>query len=227
MRNSSLPQKSEPFEAITTLQFTVFRHAVYIIRLPDGRFLIIDSHLNRAHLVDGIYEELCRQNVLEGKPVIAAWMFTHAHSDHVGGFIGLMEKYGDKVEIQSIIHNFPGEETYFGKNYLEYSMDNVSNGMTSLMRRMKELMDEKLTGNRCIVAHTGQTFEYPDIKVEIIFTSENLYDQQIILLSLIRCDNTIIPRSTAFANVGEWIFAESLHMVNGFGKWKVYGDLRF
>ena len=48
-----------------------------------------------------------------------------------------------------------------------------------------------------------------------------------ILLSLIRCDNAIIPRSTAFANVGEWIFAESLHVVNGFGNWKFYGDFRF
>lgn len=179
-KNSILPPKSGEFEKITTIQFTSFREVAFIIRLPDGRFLIVDAHLNRDHIVDSLYEELCRQNVREGKPVIAAWMFTHAHGDHVGGIIGLIEKYADKVEIQTVIHNFPGEETYFGKNYMEYRMDHECHWMNRRVTQIKELMDSKMPEGRFAIAHAGQVFEYPDAKVEIVYTSENLYRQQMI-----------------------------------------------
>ncbi|MBQ7347659.1 MAG: MBL fold metallo-hydrolase [Clostridia bacterium] len=177
VKNSMLPPKLEAYESIAKVQVTSIVTCL-VIRLADGRFLIVDSSLAREEPVDLIYQTLCEQNVRDGKPIVAAWMITHAHSDHVGGFFGIMEKYGDKIEVQRVIHGFPGEQTYFGKNYMEYTMDDVAASVTRFSNRVKHLMDEKMPNGGFTIAHTGQIFEYPGVTLEIVFTSENLYRQQ-------------------------------------------------
>ena len=176
-KNSALPPKEKSCRTVTTGQVT-YIWGGFMIRLPDGRFLNLDIYTANEEQTDQLYRILCEQNVLEGKPVIAAWMFTHAHGDHVNGILGLLKKYGDRVEIQRIIHGFPGEETYVGKNYMEYTMDKESRWMTFRSNEIKRLMDENMPEGRFTVAHTGQIFEYPGAKIEILFTSENLYRQQ-------------------------------------------------
>ncbi|MBO5415035.1 MAG: hypothetical protein J6A83_00205 [Clostridia bacterium] len=175
-KNSALPPKGENFEEITTLQVSMIDG--FVIRLTDGRFLVIDSGLNREHIIEAIYGELCRQNVREGKPVVAAWMFSHAHCDHVDAFIEILKRYGDKIEVQTVIHGFPAHDTYSGKNYMEYYMDKESEAMTARSNEIKRLMDETMPEGRFVIAHTGQIFEYPGVRLEIVFTAENLYRQQ-------------------------------------------------
>ena len=176
-KNSALPPKGEPYRTVTTGQVT-YIWGGFIIRLPDGRFLNLDIYTANEEQTDLLYRTLCEMNVLEGKPVIAAWMFSHAHGDHVNAILGLLKKYSGQVEIQRIIHGFPGEETYVGKNYMEYTMDNESRWMTFRSNEIKRLMDENMPEGKFTVAHTGQVFEYPGAKIEVLFTSENLYRQQ-------------------------------------------------
>lgn len=177
LKNCALPPKSAPYRAVTTLLVTFIGRGL-IIRLPDGRFLNFDVYVANEKEVEFIYKTLCGQNVLGGKPVVAAWMFSHAHGDHVNAFIEILKKYGDQVEIQRVINGFPAEATYTGKNYMEYTMDNESKWMTFRSNEIKRLMDEKMPNGKFTVAHTGQIFEYPGVTVEILFTAENLYRQQ-------------------------------------------------
>lgn len=177
VRNSALPCKCEAYQKITTVQVSMMNVLLsFVVRLEDGRFLIIDGGLKPA--ADRIYDALCSQNVRDGKPVVAAWMFSHPHCDHVDGFIHFLEAYGDAVEIQSVIHNFPGESTYVGKNYMEYHMQRVSDSITKVCMDIKRLMNEKKPDAKLIVAHAGQAFEYPGVKLEVLMTSENLYKKQ-------------------------------------------------
>lgn len=177
VRSSALPDRCGAYDAVTTVQVTSIGGA-FIIRLLDGRFLILDSGLGTDEVVELLYGELCRQKVGPGKPVVAAWLFSHAHGDHVGGFIALLQKYGDVVEVQRVIHGFPGEATYVGKNYMEYYMDRESEWMTRRSNRIKELMDEKMPQGKFVIAHTGQTFVYPGVTCEVVCTAENIYRQQ-------------------------------------------------
>lgn len=175
IRNSSLPCKAEPYEKICDVQLINLSCVLTaLVRLEDGRFLVIDSCVSSA--ADAIYEGLCRHNVREGKPVVAAWMFSHAHGDHVGGVIGVLDKYADKVEIQRIIHNFPGEQIYGeNRNYMEGVPNNEGNWMTRRSREICRLMKENMPGGRFAIAHAGQIFEYPGVKLEVLMTTENLY----------------------------------------------------
>ena len=168
IRNSSLPCKAEPYEKICDVQLINLSCVLTaLVRLEDGRFLVIDSCVSSA--ADAIYEGLCRHNVREGKPVVAAWMFSHAHGDHVGGVIGVLDKYADKVEIQRIIHNFPGEQIYGeNRNYMEGVPNNEGNWMTRRSREICRLMKENMPGGRFAIAHAGQILSIPALSLRFL-----------------------------------------------------------
>ena len=64
--------------------FSVDCGMAYIIRLSDGRFVLIDAMYGEYDEMDRVYDLLCEQNLLNDIPTIAMWFFTHPHDDHVG-----------------------------------------------------------------------------------------------------------------------------------------------
>ena len=175
IRNSTLPCKAEPFEAITEANVSLVGFTALMIRLLDGRFLVIDGGMDR----DRIYNALCAQNVLGGKPVVAAWMFSHAHGDHMNGFYHTLEDHADDVVIERIIHGFPGEELYLPyKNYMEGLPNIEGEWMGRRNDKMHAYITEKMPECKYTIAHAGQVFEYAGVKLEVLMTSENLYKKQ-------------------------------------------------
>ena len=175
IRNSTLPCKAEPFEAITEANVSLVGFTALMIRLLDGRFLVIDGGMDR----DRIYNALCEQNVRGGKPVVAAWMFSHAHGDHMNGFYHTLEDHADDIVIERIIHSFPGESLYMpAKNYMEGAPNPEGEGMNRRNDKMHAYITEKMPECKYTVAHAGQIFEYAGVKLEVLMTSENLYKKQ-------------------------------------------------
>ena len=60
----------------------------YVLRAADGSFVCIDSDFQEAS-ADLIYDILKKQAPDPEHIVISAWIFTHPHTDHVGGFTSL------------------------------------------------------------------------------------------------------------------------------------------
>lgn len=79
---------------------------IYVIRLSDGRFLLIDSGRPFVEDADRLFACLKAGSPHE-KPVIAAWVFTHAHSDHIYGFFPFWERHGAEVSIEKMLFCFP------------------------------------------------------------------------------------------------------------------------
>ncbi len=185
IENSSLPPKATAYETVTTSQVSLI-HAQcgFLVRLEDGKFLMIDGGLNREIHTEIIYEQLCSQNVLEGKPVIAAWIFTHPHTDHLGGFYGFTQKHAGDVVLESAIFNFPAYETYYGKNSDESSKDNpdnadtVSREMKSYSEKMHQILSASYPEANIAIAHAGQTYNYAGLVLDVLFTHETLYKKQ-------------------------------------------------
>lgn len=175
VKNSLLPCKAEKHEEITTVKFSVVGFTAFTVRLTDGRFIVIDGGMDRER----IYNTLCAQNVLGGKPVVAAWLFSHAHGDHMNGFYHTLEDHADDVVIERIIHSFPGEELYLPyKNYMEGAPNIEGEWMSRRNNKMHAYITEKMPDCRYTVAHAGQIFEYAGVRIEVLQTSENLYRKQ-------------------------------------------------
>ena len=129
----------------------------YVIRLSDGRFVIIDGGYDEYEEAERLYDILCQQNVLE-KITVAAWMITHPHGDHYLCFMKFMEEYGDCVCLEHLLYNWPLPEC------CKYPCNT-------------EAYDQFVAKLSCkiIVPHTGQRFCYGDAIFDVLFATEDLY----------------------------------------------------
>ena len=76
----------------------------FIFRLSDGRYIIVDGGHPTKEEADDIYNFMA-DNLVTDNITIAAWIFTHEHSDHMGGFKAFAECYADKVTLQHVLVN--------------------------------------------------------------------------------------------------------------------------
>ena len=164
MEKSALPILEDNSETVTDIQVTQINSVnSFLVRLEDGRFLMIDGGLaanSGKNNADLIYNQIVAQNVLGGKPVIAAWLITHPHTDHVDAFYDFTQKYNTMVDLEMVICNLPNSEM----DRVEQS-NKVYNGTTI-----------QYPNARFVVAHIGQRFAFAGLDLDILFTYENLYD---------------------------------------------------
>ncbi|MBO5415028.1 MAG: MBL fold metallo-hydrolase [Clostridia bacterium] len=177
--NSALPTKEADIEKITRVQLTTIgTQCGYVIRLCDGRFIVFDGGLSEN--AANVYDIVVDQNVLDGKPVIAAWFITHFHTDHIGAANQFMLSYSNKVEVQSFVYNIPGDELYIDKNTAEGIPNDEDVNMRGRGYTFYERAEKYYPDATIIVAHAGQSFVYGDICVDVLWTTENHYGKDII-----------------------------------------------
>lgn len=126
----------------------------YLMRLCDGRFIIIDGGLGEYEETEYLLETMEKQNVLGGKPIIEAWFITHWHGDHYFVMCDMMERFADRVEFRNMIANTP----------LMYDFPN----------RVKAIMAAN-PSIRHIVPHTGQHFVFADAIFDVLYACEDHY----------------------------------------------------
>ena len=151
----------------------------YVIRLSDGRFIIIDGGYNEAayYQATELYRIIHGQNVLD-KPTIAAWILTHPHSDHIGTATDFLRHFtAEDVEIQQFIYNFPSKEDSTIDEDLT-DMNDTACLPTFLLALDMLWPDMKLT-----ICHTGQEYYFADAKIQFLHTIEDYYPQSIASLS--------------------------------------------
>ena len=131
---------------------------LYIIRLTDGRFIVIDGGMCEYEEADHFLELLDQQNVTEDKPTIAAWFITHPHDDHFNVFARIMTEYQDRIHLESLVYSW-AEEEYArpGSDLTDFNkaIDNLSDSVT------------------IIQPHTGQRFTYSGATFHILYTHED------------------------------------------------------
>ena len=153
----------------------------YIIRLSDGRFIIVDSGHSEKDFAEAnnLYARLEAQNVLD-KITIAAWIITHPHRDHLGGTGDFLRYYNSsQVEIQQFIFNFPTDEILASVD------DTITTDVSDTSKMPTFFMAlESLWGQVPItVAHTGQCYYFADAKIEILHTYEDFWPQDLVMQS--------------------------------------------
>lgn len=171
MKTAFLPETKQPdFEKVcNTKGYMVgvtggtFENGLcFIYLLADGTFLIYDGG-NDAPDADHLYELLHRIAGQHGinEVVISNWMLTHAHGDHCGCWEPFFSKYADKVKIERVMFNTSHSDLGVGvsESLEESAMNSVKNYSenTELVR-----------------LHSGQDFWLADMKVEVLYTVEDL-----------------------------------------------------
>lgn len=138
----------------------------FLIRLKNGHFIMNDGGLpaDLPYFLDYL-ESLAPAGE---KPVIDAWMFSHAHSDHVGllkGFI-LSPDQIERICVEGVYLNHPAQSTVealyatMEDQWLEAGLPLLRNsaGAVPPVYRLQ----------------TGQRYYFHDITVDVVHTQEQL-----------------------------------------------------
>ena len=99
---------------------------------------------------------------------ISAWILTHAHNDHVSGFVDEMEKNGcADFDIEKVYYNFPSYDALIGrtdvpdKNYFDTELNEMLPAFGKI---------EPLLGERAHIVSQGETLTVDECELEFIYT---------------------------------------------------------
>lgn len=169
-RKDNLLIQSKVTPLITQMRnayFSVDCGMTYIIRTCDGRFILIDGGIGEYEEPDHLWDILISQYEGDDKPVIAAWFITHPHCDHFGGFVKFMDKYGEKVSLESVLYNWALE-----------SMSQPASKLNDLTE-FNCIIENCRDTVKIITPRTGQRYVFADAVFDVLFVCEDLYPGKI------------------------------------------------
>ncbi|MBR2907199.1 MAG: hypothetical protein IKC26_04060 [Clostridia bacterium] len=168
----------------------------FIITLEDGSFIFHDGGANEGSVEsEELWKLLNHLNKRkDGKIVIAAYILSHGHADHHNAWDGLINKYYREMTVERIIYGEPATTQiypFYPKGHYGTS------GLLTVAAKTQATLHR---------AHTGQTFQIRNLKIEVMLATETLYPNPPLLYN----STSLITRFTA----GEGDNAQSL-MVTG------------
>lgn len=131
----------------------------YVMRLEDGSFIVMDGGHSLQKNADRLYQILRKQAPDPDHIVIAAWIFSHSHGDHVGAFPYFTASYADRVKVERFIFNFPSAAQFDG--------DSTASGNSTVLDYVARYKDAVVTN-----AHPGQVMVLHGAKIRILYTAD-------------------------------------------------------
>lgn len=137
---------------------------LYVCKNSDGHAIIFDGGIPVDGDANDIFKALESHNIAKdenGKYIIAAWIFTHAHGDHIGAFLKFAPKYSDRTTLKYVMYNFPGDGQVASRegNFAEFEKD----------------IDEFYPEAKRITPRMGQEYYFGNIKAYVLYSPDMLY----------------------------------------------------
>ena len=169
-------KKNDPTITQIKLEASIPEGMSYVIHLSDGTFLIVDGGWcdTNEKEADKLYNQLVALAGEGNDIVIAGWIFTHCHGDHIGTFNLFVNKYHNSVTIKQILYNFPPDEEIAtsGSSYM-------LNDTPQRYMEFKRVISEYLNDTEYVKIHSGYKLYYADAEIEILQTFEDLYPKSV------------------------------------------------
>ena len=135
----------------------------YVIKLSDGRAIVIDGGLENDACADNLYEALGNMGIVNdgGKYVIAAWIITHGHGDHTGTAEIFAQKYASRARVEYLVHALPGDNNVI-----------VDGGdEEGFLNAFKTAFPETVI----LTAHAGLKYYFGNATIDMLYTPELYY----------------------------------------------------
>lgn len=137
---------------------------LYISKMSDGSFIIIDGGISATY----IYDSLVKLSGQTEGIRIAAWLITHHHNDHAEGFLKASEQHAKKLIVEKVIHCQPREDQLRSGEGSDY--ESVKNRIVNAIRNFKVTNPELEE----IKAHPGMEIYVRDAKFTILATIDTI-----------------------------------------------------
>ncbi len=138
---------------------------IYVVKLSDGRALIIDGGAENDKNIKNIYSVLEKLGITKdenGRFILAAWIFTHAHGDHIGAATGFINEYWKNVSIEAFLYSFTEDASVIGSS---------ASGIGRLVNDIKAKYPKALQ----IVPHANMKYYFGNATVSMLYNPELIY----------------------------------------------------
>ena len=137
----------------------------YVVKLPDGRFIVVDAGFaydsggggNSGKFIVNTLKKMQGNN---NKPVIAAFIITHIHTDHAGGFMGLANACANQVTIEKLVYNQPSDKQMNAVS----NMSGRKNWIPNAINKLKNAGSLK----GIVKAHPGMQLFFPGLTITVM-----------------------------------------------------------
>lgn len=140
-------------KSVTNIQMESF-----IITTADGKVIAIDGGFRED---TDYFLEFLRELTGEDVPHIDAWLFSHAHSDHMSAFFEIMENKRDSVTVDVIHYNIPSPQFF-----LRGGDKNAAETAATFYK------DMPLYADKIAIVTEGDVYQIGDAKFEILYTPD-------------------------------------------------------
>lgn len=137
-----------------------------IFQIADGSFIIVDGALHTSQDQTALLNFMKKYKPAEHeRPVVACWLWTHAHGDHVDMCLSALRDFSTQVDIHMFAYNYPD----FTK--VPPSANAGDNYSTTLINRAKQYYPEAIHW----IMHAGQKYAIADAVIQCWWTHEDVY----------------------------------------------------
>lgn len=147
----------------------------YVYQLADGSFFVIDGgwgdynpKLSSAPTLMAVLSEYAPD---PNNIVIAAWMLSHQHTDHIGAMydISRNEEYRSKLTVEKVIYSMPSPQALAAQD----KEDRYDDGMIESGKKTAAAI-ENLKPQKVVKAHPGQVFYIRDLTLTVYHSHDLL-----------------------------------------------------
>ena len=145
--------------------------ACYVIRLADGSFIVYDTAFgtyNGGEVAEEIYKILRKQAPDPENIVIAAFMLSHPHLDHIGGFTQFANRYASNtgIKVKQVVYNFPDLTVV-------PNTSGVGNSENLHVTNTNAAVKKFGTDVEIVKPRSGNVLHYPGVKFNVLYTQED------------------------------------------------------
>lgn len=166
----------------------------YVLKLDSGELVVLDGGYfapGQAEALHAFFEKLCPGGIR-----IRAWMFSHAHQDHIGAFINYLRLY-PKERIDCVCYAFqPMDFSGVSGDWRASDPATFKEFYVALSERQPKLIEHSFT--------TGETLDFDEARFEVLYTYRdaeepitNFNDNSTVLMLTCRGTRVLLPGDAA------------------------------
>ena len=147
---------------------------------------------------------------------ISAWILTHAHMDHISGFVDEFAKNGGvDFDVETVYYNFPPYDELINKTdvedlaYFRSELNDMLPAFNAVLPRFRD---------KTHITHQGESLDVDEVHIDFLFSyheglTANLMNDSSLVFKVTTPNKTVLFLGDLGPDGGDLLFRESRHLL--------------